>query len=526
MIQDKKITGAVSKVLQRAERQTDLSKVVRTFVDVGILPQLKNHNHQILYGRRGTGKTHVLRVLSAEIEKEQNTISVYIDCRTLGSTAQFSDESLPMRKRCLALFRDILGPIHNSLLEHIIEVPSARAEEALKAVDMLQEIIVDPVKTLRQETEVRTASELDNERQSFGASSSSNTLEVAFDSATDRQSRRTVESEYRVVNEDKVVFPALYHALSQTLDLADTTLFVLLDEWSSIPRDIQPFLAEFLKRGILPVQKAIVKIAALEYRSQFASGEDKSSLGFEIGADISTSTDLDDYYVYDRNPDQITDIFGNVLVRHVGVNLPDQYLAEQYTISDGRDLATRMFTQRKVFKELVRASEGVIRDLINIFNRAFFHAHRRDRSTIDRKAVVEASRQWFEQDKAHGLDDQMQLTLRRIVDDVIGDKKARSFLLPRNLERHPMIQKLFDARVLHHMQRGYADKDNPGVRYNIYTLDYGTYVDLIGTSKEPQMDLFKRSIDEEVVVPFDDKRSIRRIILDESVLTSSHSRSV
>jgi hypothetical protein len=43
------------------------------------------------------------------------------------------------------------------------------------------------------------------------------------------------------------------------------------------------------------------------------------------------------------------------------------------------------------------------------------------------------------------------------------------------------------------MQRGYADKDNPGVKYNIYTLDCGTYVDLIGTVKQPAIDLFTDS---------------------------------
>ena len=56
---------------------------------------------------------------------------------------------------------------------------------------------------------------------------------------------------------------------------------------------------------------------------------------------------------------------------------------------------------------------------------------------------------------------------------MIGDRKARSFLLPRELAAHPLIQRLFDLRVLHLVQRGYADKDRPGVRYNIYTLDYG-----------------------------------------------------
>ncbi len=92
-----------------------------------------------------------------------------------------------------------------------------------------------------------------------------------------------------------------------------------------------------------------------------------------------------------------------------------------------------------------------------------------------------------------------------------------------------MVIKLFDARVIHQMQKGYADKDNPGVRYNIYSLDYGTYVDLLGTSKEPEIEL--KSIDDrkspgKIVVPFDDKRSIRRIILTEAVLETPAKRSL
>jgi hypothetical protein len=133
--------------------------------------------------------------------------------------------------------------------------------------------------------------------------------------------------------------------------------------------------------------------------------------------------------------------------------------------------------------------------------------------------VIEGARQWFEQDKATHLDEEMQLVLRRIVDEVIGKKKARSFLLARELQRHTMVHRLFDARVLHQMQRGYADKDNPGVRYNIYTLDYGTYVDLIGTSREPQISLWDDAVDDDLVVPFDDKRSIRRIVLTEDILS-------
>jgi hypothetical protein len=63
-------------------------------------------------------------------------------------------------------------------------------------------------------------------------------------------------------------------------------------------------------------------------------------------------------------------------------------------------------------------------------------------------------------------------------------------------------------------------KDKPGVRYNIYALDYGTYVDLMNTSRKPEIGFEELSgIDEkEYLVPFDDKRSIRRIILTRSIL--------
>jgi len=127
---------------------------------------------------------------------------------------------------------------------------------------------------------------------------------------------------------------------------------------------------------------------------------------------------------------------------------------------NGSVFDSRLFIESATFQELERAAEGVVRDLINIFTLAFFNARRCGRSNIDRRAVTDAVRQWFEQDKAQHLDHGMRKVLRCIVDEVIGKRRARSFLLPRNLERHNMVQKLFVIRVLHHMLRGYADEDN------------------------------------------------------------------
>jgi hypothetical protein len=526
MLQDPQLSRAVARIIQRSERQ-DTQKLITTYVEIGLRPQLENTNHQIFYGRRGTGKTHLTKILETELKNNPKNTITYIDCRTLGSTTQFSDQEKPINQRCLALFRDILINVYHSLLEHIVDIPSEYANKALEKVDGLVNLVTEPILSLQPET-LKTQKESTTKRNmslETGLNIASVSLNPKASVGSEKGTKDFEETQYSISSEDKIVFPDLYKTLNDTLNLADTHLYILIDEWSSLPLDIQPYLAEFLKRGVLTVNSCTLKISALEYRCRFNLREPNGIIGFELGADISTAIDLDDYFVFDRNPNQIVSIYSDILFKHLSSELPRDYLKHTHMVSTGDDLIAQMFTERKTFEELSRAAEGVIRDLINIFTKAFFDANKRGRVNIDKKSITESARQWFEQDKSQNhLDDQLQEILQKIVTEVIGDKKARSFLLPRDLERHPVIQSLFDARVLHHLQRGYADKDNPGVRYNIYTIDYGTYVDLIGTSKQPQLGLFDMAQDSsadslaDLVVPFDDKRSIRRIILNESIL--------
>jgi hypothetical protein len=83
-----------------------------------------------------------------------------------------------------------------------------------------------------------------------------------------------------------------------------------------------------------------------------------------------------------------------------------------------------------------------------------------------------------------------------------------------------MIRTLFDYRVIHLVQRGYIDMpDRPGKKYNVYTLDFGTYVELLGTIHAPTGD-FTQDLDDPkgVVVPFHDDRAIRKIVLPIELL--------
>ncbi len=518
MIKDLKIVQAISSISQRAERQRDINKIIDSYVEIGILPQLINNNNQILYGRRGTGKTHILRILENHLKNNPHKTTCYIDCRFLGSSPQFTDNTTSIDYRCSSLFTDILNEIFDVLLNHIAYNPNKNSDLALESLNSLSINSIGEIQKSKKIVNREKGTKDIETKSEINLNPSNISLTFADNSKSTKEQEKTTEFDSEEF--DKIIFPDLHYYLQRVLKEADTDLTIIIDEWSAIPLDIQPYLAEFLKKSFIPIPEVVLKIGALEYRSNFTIPRDKHNyIGFELGSDISTNLDIDDYFVYDRNPKEITKTFSEILFKHLKSELPDNYFSDIYHINTINQFIQGLFTGMPAFDELVRASEGVIRDFINIFSLAFFDTQRKTLKKIDKKIVLEASRQWFENDKAKNLDNQLHDKIRLIIDEVIGKRRARSFLVSRELEQNPIIQKLFDARVIHVVKKGYSDKDNPGVRYNIYSLDYGTYVDLINTSKQPQIEFeFMEEQTEEFIVPFDDKRSIRRIILTKEIL--------
>lgn len=115
------INAAFLGVQRRAEavnRQT----LVETFVDIGALFKvLSSRDHQVVYGRRGTGKTHALLYV-AEQAKNEGVISVYVDLRNIGSSGGlYADASIPIPQRATRLLLDVLGSIHERLFEFAVE---------------------------------------------------------------------------------------------------------------------------------------------------------------------------------------------------------------------------------------------------------------------------------------------------------------------------------------------------------------------------------------------------------------------
>jgi hypothetical protein len=170
---------------KRAERSSQ-EVLDATFVDSAPLYELlSTRNHQVIYGRRGTGKTHALKYLQKQISIRQE-LPIYIDLRNIGSSGSiYGDTSRPLAERASILIRDVLQNFLDSFYGPAVSAveQSLHPQQITIRLDDFQEAITEVKVSGTIETE--ETSSLGSKKESSAAvkanisSSSSAGLEFA-----------------------------------------------------------------------------------------------------------------------------------------------------------------------------------------------------------------------------------------------------------------------------------------------------------------------------------------------------------
>ncbi|WP_186370880.1 ORC-CDC6 family AAA ATPase, partial [Yersinia aldovae] len=506
------INSIIMRLAKRAEK-LEPDHLVKSFVDVGpTYTLLSSTDNQIMFGRRGTGKTHFLAVLNNDI-LNRGIISVPIDMRLIGSTGGiFSDQNIPLSERATRLLSDTLCTIHEVILEYIFE---NEIENSTEITELLNEFIEQATALSIEGT---SEEEIGLSNQFTKNSSIKTTLSNKGISASLDFSGRTTtgNAEKRKVTGKKTlrihfgtITKLLNHIVSK---LPKKELWVLIDEWSEIPLDLQPYLAELLRRILYPTPGITVKIAAIAHRCNFMERDIDTgiSIGIELGSDASSVINLDEYMVFDNNRDAAKDFFKTLLHRHACAIDKNSICDKEATL-----FINDVFTQISAFDEYVRAVEGVPRDAINIISLAAQTALENKISILH---IRKSAQKWFQVNKHAALNSRPEAVslLDRIINEVIGNRKSRGFLIS-NEKNHQLIDYLYDMRVIHVLKQGVSAQNAIGKKYTLYALDYGCYVELI-SSKNAPLGLIIESSDNDdlhyIEVPKSDYRSVKNSILD------------
>lgn len=485
------INIALLQLVTRAERSSaDVTSQLYVDVNSG-LERLSVIDHQVVFGRRGTGKTATLIALKQRVT-DLGDSAVLIDLRMIGSAGIYADPQRLVSERATRLLADVLRNLVETLVDTVVQDDDWPWDDAFGIVDRLLALTADVRMTAGSESADGGSTVTGpNPLQSVPLSEPGNSVGWSVSSG---ELGRELAS------------------LVNALPIA--RLWVLLDEWSSVPLDLQPILAQLLRVVLVPVPGVSLKIAATPQFTNLTTIDAKgNTLGIELGAD-AMPVDLDSGLAFGGDAKGARGFFRELLFRHVRHRLQEMEVED--IPRDVVEFENAAFDQPAALSELSLAAEGVPRDALNVAARA---AARAGDLPISVEDVRTAAREWYANDKAPsvmlGLDG--DIMLRWIFDRVIGRRRASGFLVARDSST-PLIDALEAARILHLIRRGVTAKDQPDMTYDAYRLDFGCYVDLLATSDAPQ-GLFRAVADDDdentwVTAPNESYRSVKDALLD------------
>ena len=508
-IKSRRVQQSVSKLdgFLRAEYNSE-KNYLEYYAGLETLDKVISIKDQIIYGRRGTGKTHLLKALQEKLlADDQKYLPVYIDLRTFKPTLE-SDNDLYY---ALIIFQEIVVEVLKCVYVNLDYLYQEYTVEQ-------QKIIIDPQRR-------KISALLEKFNRNFDGKSFTKMGETGFrvnevkKLATNlkiakipelfgsKEVNKEIESEDEKIK--YISFSDMSDAISQLLEAVDIDrIFCLLDEWSEIPETSQYILAEFLKRTFVP-KKVTLKIAAIPNRTQLIS---ENRIGLEDGGDIF-GFPLDNRYIYELYPEITKAFFNELLYKQLYLMDPQLYEIF-YDNKEKRPVHNfiNIFLANQALREILIASAGIPRDFLNIFisayNIFFTKTNNRHLVVADiRNATVE----WYGVDKKKTVDanSNAKLLLDKIINDILITKKRCHFLIPEKYEKVKELNDLIDLRVIHLRKRGISHKGNKGVVYNVYYLDYACY-----TSTNLYHNKINTSLLNEIET-IDDFREIRRVSLED-----------
>ena len=483
------LSRALIRAAKRAETSPE-SVLEEAFVPVGsLLAQLESGDHHVLFGRRGTGKTHLLRHLKQQ-KSADGCLAIYIDLRRIGSPEDiYSSGQNDFLAQATVLLVDVVEAIHNAVCDHVLDDRwAARLALISESLDALATAA----------TQIKVVGEIEVEHQREDQSRSERSRETGVSLARDisashtisrraERSRRHVE---RTVNRGReshhVLLGPLSAAVQSVADaLAPHELWLLIDEWSALPIEIQPLMADLLRRTFLAIGGVIVKISAIHGRSTFRDTDSAGySVGLELGADTAASLDLDDVLLFKNDAAATMDFYAQLLFRHVTAmarHIDRSHAGQLRGLETPSAMISELFASPGTFQHLVLGAEGVPRDALQIAGLAAGAAYGRP---IGPAHITAATRDFYLRDKERQLPRQAHRVFSNLIEQC-ARQKSRIIPLRRDGESdEKVIQRLYDARLIHRVRQGISlDPQHPSETYDIYVIDYGCFLGLVMTGR-------------------------------------------
>lgn len=475
-----RVKQAIHNIIKRAER-VDMQTAVETFYDSDIISHLENRNHEIIQGKRGTGKTHTLYVLKHKLEKKNQHCFLF-DCKKVGNATTRPKHEISVEDRAIGIVQDFLTDFHQDLLQYFSDFlffdNDERKDWLEILLDKLFEFGTDSENANRKYEQTRGHTVKTGKSENNSHSVSLFPLATAFSSSGNRQQEGEATNMISETGEtyDKIRFPAVFDCINQIATTTKTEFVILIDEWSHLPLDIQPHFAEFVQCCLIPSSHVTVKIASVSGMTNYCIRDQSGTYGLELKDDITVAVDFDTRYTFDRDPKATCENLYNILLAHLKAKnvVPDINLSK---------LENLLFKDERSSILLARAAEGNPRDFISILGMCISEIGAIEESRkIDTHIICRASMEWYEREKVETLLPLQKKFLSEITRYIVEVKHSRGFAVNKDYLLHPAFKVLIDARVLHVIHTKVQVTNLSDNDLAIIVLDFGLYANKLMTN--------------------------------------------
>jgi len=506
------INSALRKHIGLSVKAEDVKRYSELFVDPNILDAVWNNQKQVVFGRRGSGKTALLGTITetpvVAAPDGSKILAFWFSAQDF-LTSPDIDENLPADKaKVFAFFQNFVTQLADRLtrsVELVLDTPrfidvfmrlgkGKRSEIETKTIEILELVskgerfwYPSGVWSVKEESEVTQVREHSVDAAATASLSGEGGIAFIGGKVTGGKKRQARSSATRVLQADGHMTVRISSVRKRLLEIIDLLgldyLLIAIDEWMvldpSVQTDIQPEFAELLKRFLFGSDKIAVKIATNWYQTKFFNP--LTYHGLEIDADIYAVANLDWSLL---SEEELKSFYASLLYKRL--KLCDDRIS---FYEDPRDpcrpthaLTDSIFKDERAFLELVHGAQGLPRNFILAFRDATlkigFDITRKQmdfelvRNCIRTKSVTGRLRDVVNETPGEAF-------LWKYVKPAVEQSGTELFLV-RKEEIDEKVRGAMEELVRARLIYDYPELNLPTeVRqhYKSYVLDYGTFLD-------------------------------------------------
>lgn len=457
-----------------------------------LLSSLECKDPQIICGRRGTGKTTLLKSFVYninEIKKDVSTHALYFVMQNMIPTLEEID-TFESNKNGLVLFVFInlieqlcvkLSSIYDSRKNMIDEYKN---NDFIKRYTLLSDKIelyksqLLGAEIAINQSEVEKSSKILNNNNSMGINAAVKIIGGKVENSTEEQKHSKSEKVISISGNIKFLIHTkeIHENLLGMIDnLGIKHLYLCLDEYSEIDKlyyySIQPGVAQLIKQVFFKSNCFSVKIATVWSKTKLKSKGSNFCEGLEIGEDIFYGPNLDIMF-FESNQDIIA-YFKKILV--------NSYLMDKTNGNPDEDTLADYF-EKYLFgeiglKHLVCGSQGVSRSFVELVKKYIETFLSLRNGPLKLYRVFDIIINQYDEKVSLNIP---KYSLCSIINDYVEKNKCRYFLIKsEDYERCKLLIKYLSSCGFIMSVSSHNTDRTIRNNYRLFLVNYGNYIELL-----------------------------------------------